>query len=602
MTIAGTTGEGVTSARTFSRPACSSARRAWRLLSTGGRRKRVNRSPIAPITAWWRSIVGVQPALPAGVTFNAATHGFSLDPANAAYQSLAAGEVKQVTVGYGVTDGLATTAATAVFSVTGVNDAPVISGQQTFGVGEDFLPVAFDPLARASDVDRQDVLSVVPDVLPSWIHQTAAGYSFNPGDAAFQSVAIGESTTVSWNYAVTDGHVSVLTATKFQVFGQNDAPVVSGPVNGGTVLESAAPVTLNLVANVTDVDHLDVVSVNQAAGQTAGVTSGTWTAPVAFSVANNQLTIDPIQFAALSLGKTVGLTFNYQVTDGHGTSVPASATLSVQGLNTGPALTIAAAPATTTLAKVQGGSGLVGKTALATIAPVNGPAGDAYTYTLGGVGAGSFTLAASPGGATLSTGTNGPVGTAGGQVYGLTVTANDTTAGTSSGAVPMEVVVGLGKGTNTINLASLPSMVPSAPSFIYDLGGSDTISGTGMTGPLYLAGGAGADTMTGGSGVNDYLYSATNDSTAKSMDIVTNFHASLDVMDFSGLGTKFGPVVALAASATSMPGGSIAWQASGGNTFVYVNTGGNSQALTSANMKIELVGSVPLGIGNFVHL
>ena len=166
----------------------------------------------------------------------------------------------------------------------------------------------------------------------------------------------------------------------------------------------------------------------------------------------------------------------------------------------------------------------------------------------------------------------------------------------------MEVAVGLGKNVNTINLASLPSTVATAPTFVYDLGGSDTVNGTGMTGPLFMLGGAGADTMTGGSGANDYLFAATGDSTSKAMDVITNFHAGLDIMDFTGLGTKFVSVMALAASATSMLGASIAWQVSGGNTFVYVNTGGNSQTLATASMKIELLGSVSLTSSNIVHL
>ena len=168
--------------------------------------------------------------------------------------------------------------------------------------------------------------------------------------------------------------------------------------------------------------------------------------------------------------------------------------------------------------------------------------------------------------------------------------------------MPLDVVVGLGKGTNTINLASLPAIVSSTPSFIYDLGGSDTINGAGMTGNLWIAGGAGADTMTGGSGVNDYLFGSTNDSTAKAMDIITNFHAAVDLLDFTGLGSKFGQIVALAPGATSLIGNSIGWQTSGGNTFVYVNTGGNASALTSVNMTIELQGTVPLANNNFVHL
>ena len=70
------------------------------------------------------SAVNVPAALPAGVTYNAATHTFSLDPTNAAYNALSAGQHQLVTVNYGVSDGTATTNTSVVFNVTGTNDAP----------------------------------------------------------------------------------------------------------------------------------------------------------------------------------------------------------------------------------------------------------------------------------------------------------------------------------------------------------------------------------------------------------------------------------------------------------------------------------------------
>jgi VCBS repeat-containing protein len=62
--------------------------------------------------------------LPAGVTYNAGTHSFSLDPNDTAYNALRAGQVQAVTVNYGVSDGTAATPASVEFNVTGVNDAP----------------------------------------------------------------------------------------------------------------------------------------------------------------------------------------------------------------------------------------------------------------------------------------------------------------------------------------------------------------------------------------------------------------------------------------------------------------------------------------------
>jgi hypothetical protein len=242
---------------------------------------------------------------------------------------------------------------------------------------------------------------------------------------------------------------------------------------------------------------------------------------------------------------------------------------------------------------------LVKDSALAKFSQIGGLSSDSYSYKLGGSGAAAFSLSTSSNVATLSA-TNA-VGAANGKLYALTVTTTDTMSGSSSPAVPVNVVVGSG-GSDTVNLASISGIAPTAPTFIYGLAGNDTINGAGMTGELYFDAGPGAKIMTGSSGVNDYEYAAASDSTKSAMDIITNFHASMDLINLTSLGTAFKSVAALSSSATNIAGHSIGWQTSGGDTFVYVNTGGKAEALTSANMKIELVGNVALTNTDFAHL
>jgi hypothetical protein len=267
---------------------------------------------------------------------------------------------------------------------------------------------------------------------------------------------------------------------------------------------------------------------------------------------------------------------------------------------------VALAAITSGLASAQTSTGLAAGAALANVTQVGGASGDSYSYALGGsyapggTNAGVFALNSANNAATLAVGTSALTGAANGQLYAPSIIATDTTSGNSSQAVPLGVIVGSG-GSDTVSIASLTASLGAAtPTFIYGLAGSDTINGTGMTGRLWLVGGAGADTMTGGSGVNDYLYGSTGDSTAGAMDIITNFHASADLIDLTGLGQtlkyagkiKFGKLAA----------GSVGWQTSGGNTFVYVNTSGSSESLTATNMKMELQGSISLNSGNIIHL
>jgi hypothetical protein len=164
-------------------------------------------------------------------------------------------------------------------------------------------------------------------------------------------------------------------------------------------------------------------------------------------------------------------------------------------------------------------------------------------------------------------------------------------------------------GNDTINVAQIVTTGPATPTFIYGLAGNDTINATGMTGAMSATGGAGADKMTGGSGQNSYLFAAVGDSTPFSMDVVTNFHAA-DVLDFRGLGSALaydGNIPAAHGSGKksvqpTVAAHSVGWQQSAGNTFVYVNTSGSSESLTSADMKVELLGSVSLTSSNIMHL
>ena len=270
-----------------------------------------------------------------------------------------------------------------------------------------------------------------------------------------------------------------------------------------------------------------------------------------------------------------------------------------------PPTGVSFSPITSSLAAAQTTSGLAANRPIATAVETGGISGDSFSYTLGGSGAGSFTLSAANNAATLGTGAARATGATDGKVFALTVTATDTTNGTSSPASPLDVVVG-SSGGDTVDLAALVGAASTAtPTLVYGLGGNDTIDASGMTGALWIVGGAGADVMTGGSGVNDYLYGATSDSTRTAPDILTDFHPASDLIDLTGLSASLSYAGKLPAkygtSNQVLPAHSIGWQVSGGNTFVYVNTSSSREAVGSANMKIELQGNIALSSGNFLH-
>ncbi len=260
--------------------------------------------------------------------------------------------------------------------------------------------------------------------------------------------------------------------------------------------------------------------------------------------------------------------------------------------------TISLAAVTTSLNAGQVSNGILSGTALAAISVSGGASTDHYTYALSGASSGYFSVAGTSNTATLSV---GKYGLPGGYLFALNVTATDTTTGVSTSAQPINVIVG-GASADSVPLAQIVgSSAVSAPMFVYGLGGNDVISGTGMTGSLWIDGGLGADKLTGGSGINHYLYTNAADSTATSMDVIANFSASRDLIDLTGLG---GHALSFsgALAGTSFAAYSVGYASSGGNTFVYINTTGASEALGSSNMKIELAGSVSLSSANILHV
>lgn len=257
-------------------------------------------------------------------------------------------------------------------------------------------------------------------------------------------------------------------------------------------------------------------------------------------------------------------------------------------------------PITSGLATAQGPSGLAAGAALASVVQIGLPAGDNYSYILGGSGAGSFVLNTANNAATLAAGSGGVAGGANGSLYGLTITPTDTTTGMTGPSGPLDVIIGAAGG-DSVNVATLTRALGTAtPTFVYGLAGNDTLNGSGMTGKLFLDGGAGADQMTGGSGINRYLYGATSDSNASAMDTITNFAAAKDLIDFSGLGVAL--TYAGKLTGTTLAANSIGWQVSNRTTYIYADTTGVSENLSATNMKIALMGSLSLTSGNFAHL
>ena len=222
---------------------------------------------------------------PAGLTFNA-DGSYSFDPSDAAYQSLAEGETTTVSFSWKATDshGAETTTDTVAIVITGTNDAPEAVAQEDFSATEDGTVVSGN--VTATDIDSDDdsttlVYTLVGDVPAGLTFNADGSYSFDPSDAAYQSLAEGETTTVSFSWKATDSHGadSSVDTVDIVITGTNDQPVVSdvnvNELEAVTVIEafSSSGPTTDLTIKV---NGLDVTTTNQSGYYYANTYSGAY--------------------------------------------------------------------------------------------------------------------------------------------------------------------------------------------------------------------------------------------------------------------------------------------------------------------------------------
>jgi VCBS repeat-containing protein len=270
------------------------------------------------------------------ITGNVATVDFS----SAAFRSLIAGDTQTVTLTYTVTDEFgASVAQTAVITVSGVNDAPVVTGQVTAGVTAGGVPAAVNLLSNASDPDRGAILSVANvSGLVAGLSLAGSTLTVDPANAAFIPLAQGETQTVTVTYNVVDETgLSTPDSAVITITGVNDAPTRSANATLSGA-EDSGVATLDLRTNVSDVDNGAVLHLTSAvSGQTPGVTVAGDIATVDFSNA---------AFQSLGQGATRDITLNYAVTDEFGATVNQTAVITVTGVNDAPTV---AAPLTFSL-------------------------------------------------------------------------------------------------------------------------------------------------------------------------------------------------------------------------------------------------------------
>ena len=218
----------------------------------------------------------------------------------------------------------ATSSSTLTVSITGTNDTPTTTAVTLAPIAEDSgarLITQLQLLSNASDPDSNPLTAtnlLISSGNGSLVNNNNGTWSYTP--------ALNDDTSVSFSYTVTDGSATAAGSATLDITPVNDAPVAVADTLSATEDTAVTYTAAQLLGNDTDVDNLN------SALSIASVTSGTGGTAVLNS--NGTVTFTP----TLNFNGTA--TFSYTVSDGSATSVPATVTVNVSGVNDAPVNTV----------------------------------------------------------------------------------------------------------------------------------------------------------------------------------------------------------------------------------------------------------------------
>ncbi len=265
--------------------------------------------------------------VPAGFTLNS-DGSFNFNPADSSYLHLNAGDTEVLTILITVTDAQGATEITEIkITVTGTNDAPVVVVAVSNSVEEDaaILP---GQLTFIDVDDNSTVTFAVSDgaSIPSGFALNSDGsYSFDPSDAAYQHLNVGDTEVLTIPVTVTDDQGATdTTQIQITVTGTNDAPVAGDDVTA-SVEEGTTIFTGQLTSS--DVDD----------GATASFTvSASTTPPAGFILSNDgSFSFNPSLpvYDHLNVGDSEVLNIPVTITDDQGATDNLQIQISVTGTN-----------------------------------------------------------------------------------------------------------------------------------------------------------------------------------------------------------------------------------------------------------------------------
>ncbi|OEF03850.1 hypothetical protein A1QI_12995 [Vibrio genomosp. F10 str. 9ZB36] len=276
-------------------------------------------------------------AIPSYLTMGKDGHTLVVNANAPAFQHLGAGDTQTITVSYNISDTHGgTVQQTATVTVTGTNDAAVITGQATGSVSEDNPAQATGTLSVADTDDNQSQFtattitgtygSLTIDAQGAWHYSLST--SGTSGDNV-QALADGQKVTDTLQIQSVDGTVHRI---NIGVTGANDQPTVTVQTLNASEDTDFTFTAANFGFTDTDSgDSLDHITITSLPDATQGelLLNGV-------AVSANQ-EIDNADIANLTFKPVANyngdVDLSYTVNDGHIDSAPATTTLSVANVN-----------------------------------------------------------------------------------------------------------------------------------------------------------------------------------------------------------------------------------------------------------------------------
>jgi len=587
---------------------------------------------------------------------------YTLSETNSAVQALNVGDTLTDTFKVTTIDG---TAQVVTITITGANDAAVISGTTTGAVIEAGSNVPGTPTATGTltDTDADNTPNTFTAVSSPTASAggygtftiTAAGvwtYTLNNANSAVQALNTGDTLTDTLTVTTVDGTAQVVTIT---ITGTNDKAVISGTTTGSVVeaggVANAAPGAPTATGTLTDADPDNApntfTAVSSPTASAGGYGTFTMTAAgVWVYTLNNASTA----VQALNVGDTLTDTFTVTTIDGTAQVVTITITggndaAVISGATTGSVTEAGATPGTPTA------SGTLTDTDVDnppnTFAAVNSPTASAGGY-------GTFTMTATGVWTYRLDDTNSVV-----QALDVGDTLTDTFTVTAVDGTAQQVTITIQGASdadpNDFDYLATGTVVISDPPFVYGTprgdsiagggndgqivyggAGNDTLNGTGKGDAIYggsgndtikgndgddtiyggsgsdtinanngndiIIGGFGSDLLTGSNGDDRFVYLSVADSNAAQFDVISDFKSGSDRIDLAALGAL--AFLALTSTSTSVPAHTVAWiyDSAANETIVYVNPTDQTLSIgDSGLLEIHLQGIVSVAASDFVY-